>query len=190
MALGIVWLVWLISWLLAAGWSSPTKTRESGFAQLKYSAFLWAGGFLIFAHAAKFGLVRNQLYPVSPTQDWGALVLVVIGLGWTWWARIHLGRQWSVAVTLKEGHKLIRTGPYSLTRHPIYTGLLLALLASAFIADTRAAPLGLLLCVIGFVIKVGQEERLMLAAFGDEYVAYQAKVPALVLRPRIKRANR
>ena len=49
------------------------------------------------------------------------------GLSFMVWARIHLGRNWSATVTLKENHELIRSGPYSITRHPIYTGDLLLL---------------------------------------------------------------
>jgi protein-S-isoprenylcysteine O-methyltransferase Ste14 len=48
------------------------------------------------------------------------------------WARVHIGRNWSGVVTIKEGHELVDTGPYALVRHPIYTGLLVAFIGSAF----------------------------------------------------------
>ncbi len=178
--LGALWVIWLLSWLAAAAWTNPTRSRQSGMARLKHSVFIWAGGILLFAHSTAFGILLRPLYPASPVTDWMALAVVLVGLGWTWWARIHIGRQWSAAVTLKENHALIRTGPYRLTRHPIYTGLLLALLASTLIQDTRAAPLGFLLLVVGFVLKLRQEEQLMRATFGPEYAAYETEVAALI----------
>ena len=57
---------------------------------------------------------------------WLGLLMVVAGLAFAVWARVHLGRNWSGTVTVKENHELIRSGPYAIVRHPIYTGLLLA----------------------------------------------------------------
>ena len=54
-------------------------------------------------------------------------IMIAAGLGFAVWARAHLGRNWSGIVTVKEGHALVRTGPYRAVRHPIYTGLLLEL---------------------------------------------------------------
>lgn len=78
---------------------------------------------------------------------------------------------------------MIRGGPYALTRHPIYTGLLLALAGTALARDSLAAVLGLALLVAGFVVKLRQEERLLLERFGRAYQTYRAEVPALI--PRI-----
>src|SRR5215467_12702020 len=77
------------------------------------------------------------------------VALTAIGLGFTVWARVQLGRFWSGTVTLKEGHELVRTGPYAVTRHPIYTGLLLALIGSAMARGTLGGLLGLVLLTFG-----------------------------------------
>ena len=90
----------------------------------------------------------------------------------------------SATVAVKEGHTVVRTGPYRLTRHPIYSGLLLALLATAILRDSWAAFAGWGLLVFGFVIKLRQEERLLLATLGPAYATYQAEVPALVPHPK------
>ena len=66
----------------------------------------------------------------------GTFVLVaimLISLCFTRWARVHLGRLWSGVITRKEGHKLIDTGPYAFVRHPIYTGLFIALFVTAVV---------------------------------------------------------
>ena len=72
----------------------------------------------------------------------GTFVLVaimLISLCFTWWARIHLGRLWSGVITRKEGHKIIDKGPYAFIRHPIYTGLFVALFATAAVEATVPA---------------------------------------------------
>jgi protein-S-isoprenylcysteine O-methyltransferase Ste14 len=96
---------------------------------------------------------------------------------------MHLGRLWSGSVTLKEEHVIVRTGPYGLTRHPIYTGLLLALIGTVLVRGTLGAVLGFFLIAIGIWVKVRQEEQLLISHFGDAYRAYRTAVPALVPRP-------
>jgi len=84
--------------------------------------------------------------------DYGASALVsvmLVGLALTWWARIQLGRLWSSAITRKEQHRLVETGPYALVRHPIYTGIITALLATAATEATPLALLGAVLIAIG-----------------------------------------
>ena len=77
--------------------------------------------------------------PAWQIGDYGAYALVgvmLVGLALTWWARMQLGRLWSSAITRKEEHRLVETGPYALVRHPIYTGIITALLATAAIEAT------------------------------------------------------
>ena len=83
-------------------------------------------------------------------------------------------------VALKVDHQVVRTGPYRVTRHPIYSGLLFALLATALIRDSWAAIAGWLLVLAGFIVKLRQEERLLSSVLGAEYSQYQLDVPALV----------
>ena len=73
--------------------------------------------------------------PPGPVLPLIGAAIVAAGIGYASWARVHLGRNWSSKVVVKEDHALIRTGPYRLVRHPIYTGMLLALLGSAMVAE-------------------------------------------------------
>jgi protein-S-isoprenylcysteine O-methyltransferase Ste14 len=106
--------------------------------------------------------------------------LTIAGCLFAIWARITLGANWSGRATVKAGHELITAGPYALARHPIYTGLLTACIGTAIGYGERRCLVGLLLIVLGFVIKMGQEERLMLETFPDAYAAYRRRVKALV----------
>jgi len=180
---GFLWLAWLISWVLAAWWSGTTRSRGSRIDRLRYAVPTWIGTILLFARPRFLGPLLDPVYPESLSLGWGAVLLILLGLGWTWWARIHLGRLWSANVAIKEGHTVVRTGPYRLTRHPIYTGLLLALFATAILRDSWAAFGGWGVLVLAFVIKLRQEETLLLATLGSAYAQYQAAVPALVPHP-------
>jgi len=175
-----LWVAWLFSWLLAAVWSRRTRVQPSGFDQLRYGIWIWFGALLIFWSSRLSGGRLRPIYSPSPIVGWAALPAVAFGLGWTWWARIHLGSLWSSLVTLKVDHRVVRTGPYRITRHPIYSGILFALLATAFVRDSWPAIAGWLLVLSGFIIKLRQEERLLSSALGSEYAKYRSEVPALV----------
>ena len=91
-----------------------------------------------------------------------------------------LGNNWSGRATVKAGHELIVSGPYSLARHPIYTGLLLASIGTALATAEWRCILGLALIVSGFAAKIGQEEKLMMQTFPDAYPRYRQRVKALI----------
>jgi protein-S-isoprenylcysteine O-methyltransferase Ste14 len=116
-------------------------------------------------------------------------VLLALGLAFTVWARVYLGRNWSGTVTLKEGHELIRSGPYTYVRHPIYTGLLVALLGSAVACGELRAMIGLGLVAGAFIRKLRIEERFMREIFPGQYERYCAEVPALVPFTKARRSE-
>src|SRR5262245_9526769 len=183
-SLRILWTAWLLGWLAAAPWAAKTVIRQSAASRLANAILLLAGGFLLFIRpSGSGGLLRSQ-FVTSVWSEWGGVVAVAAGLGFAGWARVHLGRFWSGTVTLKADHALIRTGPYGLVRHPIYTGLLLAAAGTALARHTVGGVLGLGLLVLGIVVKLRQEERLLSEHFGDAYRSYQKEVPALI--PRFK----
>jgi protein-S-isoprenylcysteine O-methyltransferase Ste14 len=69
----------------------------------------------------------------------------------------------------------VDTGPYAIVRHPIYTGLLLALLATAIAEATVSAMAGFGLLVLGLWIKARIEERWLSEELGeDAYGDYRA----------------
>jgi len=104
----------------------------------------------------------------------------ILGLLMTLWARWTLGGNWSSAVTFKQGHELIRTGPYRWVRHPIYTGLLVMALGIALDFGALHCWLALPFITAAFWIKLKQEERLLLRHFPQEYPTYMSQVKALV----------
>ena len=83
-------------------------------------------------------------------------------------------------MTFKHGHELIRRGPYRLVRHPIYTGLLVMALGTALDVGQLRCWLALPLMAAAFLIKLRQEEKLLLQHFPQEYPIYKRQVKALV----------
>ena len=174
-----LWGIWLLGWLISAGATARTVAEQPASSRLTHSLFIWIGAFLLFFRRSGLdGLTRPLLR--APWVSWVGVALVAIGLAFAGWARFHLGRFWSGWVTLKEDHAIVRTGPYGIVRHPIYTGLLLAFAGTALAQTTLAAVVGFVLVVIGLRIKIRQEERLLTDHFGAAYDAYRADVRALI----------
>ncbi|MGC4029019.1 MAG: isoprenylcysteine carboxylmethyltransferase family protein [Steroidobacteraceae bacterium] len=95
-------------------------------------------------------------------------------------ARARIGRNWSGTVTLKQDYELIATGPYALVRHPIYTGLLLAIVGSALARDEWRGVLAMIIAWLAIWRKLRLEERWLQEQFGPSYAEYARRVPALV----------
>ncbi|PYV65700.1 MAG: hypothetical protein DMG95_01005 [Acidobacteria bacterium] len=109
-----------------------------------------------------------------------AILLTAAGIALAIWARFYIGQNWSGTVTIKVGHTLIRTGPYRWVRHPIYSGILLAMIGTAL---ARGKPIGVLAIVLfwfGFWFKSRLEEQFMRKTFGQEYDEYARSTGALV----------
>ena len=125
----IIWLGWFISWMAAALWSDRTAKRLLTWDVLVYRILILAGAILSLPLTARH-LGLKRIWHVGYTGAYLLAAVTLAGILFAWWARIHLGRLWSSAVTRKEHHHVVDTGPYSLVRHPIYTGLLTSALAS------------------------------------------------------------
>lgn len=176
-AVVVLWVGWALSWAIAAVWSNPTERRPGAKSQLLYRALMVIGGGLMATWHQ--GLLR--CWSLAPTSAWASVFFIAIGLVFAWWARIYLGRLWSGNITLKVGHRVVDTGPYGLVRHPIYTGLLLALLATAVFRGTVLSLGGFALLLLGIWVKARQEERWLTEHLGqDAYSKYRQRVPMLV----------
>ena len=117
----------------------------------------------------------------------GALWARVLGLAvlvastvFTLWARLSLGTMWSAAPEVKDDHQLRTHGPYAVTRHPIYTGLLGMLLGATLLSGIGQWIVLFPVSLILFEVKIRMEEHLMLATFPDDYPRYRRQVPQLV----------
>ena len=174
------WGLWLISWFAAAGWSSRTARRPDAVRESVYRVLTAAGAILLFGHPNWRWLSATVWRPGNATR-WALVVVTMCGLAFTWWARIVLGRLWSSGVTRKVDHEVIVAGPYRFVRHPIYSGIILAVLATAVVQGTESALLGAALIVLGTFMKARVEESFLRRELGeDRYDAYARRVPMFV----------
>jgi protein-S-isoprenylcysteine O-methyltransferase Ste14 len=169
-----LWIAWLVYWILAARSAAPGASFER-----RASRFLHLGAALISLAALLLRPVHVGL-PGEGVVDAAGDVATGLGLAFAIWARIHLGQCWSGRVEVKHGHRVVRTGPYALVRHPIYAGILMAIAGSAMVAGELTAFLAVVLMTVAYLRKVRMEEAVLLQSFGPEYEGYRREVKALV----------
>jgi protein-S-isoprenylcysteine O-methyltransferase Ste14 len=130
---------------------------------------------------ADFFASANRALPLHPgiAGQWLGVVLCLVGFGFAVWARVHIGRNWGMPMSLREGHELVTSGPYAYVRHPIYSGLMLAMIGSAFTASLLWL-LGLPLYFAYFLFSARSEEKTMRAQFPDAYPAYRRHTKMLI----------
>jgi protein-S-isoprenylcysteine O-methyltransferase Ste14 len=184
-AMRSVWFVWWVSWLVAAAWSDRAVKRPPRRQQIIYRVLAAIGAVLLFGLYQHDVSVEHVLWQTPEPASWAMVGLACVGLLFTWWARIHLGRLWSSSVGRKADHRIVDTGPYGIVRHPIYTGITLASLATAAMRGTIAAWLGAAVMTLGWYVKARMEEEFLRDELGGEaYTAYARRVPMLVPLPR------
>jgi protein-S-isoprenylcysteine O-methyltransferase Ste14 len=170
-----LWLLFALYWLVSSFGRKPATRRQSVLGMFVYRLFGVAGFLLLYASDPRLGALLHRFVPSYGWLSPLGVLLTAAGLAFAIWARVHIGAQWSADVEIREDHKLIATGPYARIRHPIYTGILLAMLGTALIVGEYRGLLGVLVCAIGFWIKGRMEERLLEQEFGAEYAAYRRR---------------
>lgn len=178
--IGYLWLAFFIIWLLSAFFSKPAVRVQSISSRIMQSAVVLAGCLFIFDSRVRAGWFATRFVPATQLVAEIGFAATIAGLLIAVWARFFLGKNWSARVTVKQDHQLIRRGPYRFVRHPIYSGISLALLGSATIFGEWGCLWGVVLAVAGFRLKSLTEESFMREQFGADYTRYQHEVKALV----------
>ncbi len=179
---GYAWMVFGILWLLAAFTSKRTVQRQTDGSRLFQVGLALLGFTLVFNfyHWFVSGWLVARIIPQEMPYAIAGAALVLAGMLFCVWARVILGTNWSGTVTIKEDHQLIQNGPYQIVRHPIYTGLLIALLGTAFVFGLARCFMGVLVVGLALWLKSQTEERFMLQQFGEQYAHYRKEVRALI----------
>lgn len=172
-----VGLIWLGTALL---WRRPAIQRQRLASRLPHLLLLGSAGLLLFTKPRVPGWLALRIVPEEGPVPAIGLVLTVAGAAVATWARLVLGGNWSGRIAIQAGHRLIQHGPYGVVRHPIYSGLLLAGVGTALAGRELAGVLGVLLAFVAWWTKAGLEDQYLRSAFGEAYLAYSAKVKALV----------
>ncbi len=179
-----LWVAWLVIWMVWAFGTKRTERRESTSSRLSYTVLTVAAFWLMFAGDVPRVWLRTRLYPPTSWTNWLGIAVTAVGLGFAIWARAYLGRNWSGMVSVKIGHELVRSGPYRWVRHPIYSGMILAMLGTAVVRHQVRGLIAVVLLYAGFTIKSRIEEQAMTATFGPEYAQYASTTGAIIPRLR------
>ena len=186
LAFAVVMLSWLAFVVVFASFlrkkppSAPDRKREP--TSIIGIALQGAG------YALAWSVRRQPFTPIAPFGEFfeiaAAVLTMALSIGSVWFCSAAvrtLGKQWSLAARVLEGHKLITSGPYNVVRNPIYTGMFGMLLATGLaISHWIGLLLAVVVFAVGTVIRVHSEETLLREAFGEEFEAYARKVPAVV----------
>jgi protein-S-isoprenylcysteine O-methyltransferase Ste14 len=178
-----LWAIWFAYWVVSArkrvrDTTASSVRRETLAERFTYGAFMWMGFILLFWRGPlPYG--DSRLWPFSAGLLAAGYALQIAGLGFTVWARLTLGNNWSGRIATGGNQQLVTDGPYRLVRHPIYSGLILAVAGLSLVLGTSRGIIGFVLATAGFFLKIRREEASVRRHFGRAYEEYARHVPAL-----------
>jgi protein-S-isoprenylcysteine O-methyltransferase Ste14 len=184
----LVFAVVLLSWVAFVAVFLIHKKPASGPERKRESSSMIGLGLQGAGYAVIWILHRRYFSSIAEMNHLVEIVLAVFTSGlaifsvWLAAAALKtLGKQWSLAARVVEGHQLITEGPYKFVRNPIYTGMLGMLLATGLAVSHWIGLLaGLSIFAIGTMIRIRTEEKLLRETFGMQWEEYAQRVPAVV----------
>jgi len=179
---GLTWLAFLVLWLV---WGVVTSRRRKVVSKGASVIPLWLIVTVAVLLRRSFSgfiphVQESALWSGHPAVAAAGFLIQVCGFAFTIWARSYLGALWSGGVVLREGHTVVDTGPYRLVRHPIYAGLLLAMLGSFLMKGSVFWLVVLVLTTAALLWKALAEERLLTRELGEAYAAYRRRTRMII----------
>jgi protein-S-isoprenylcysteine O-methyltransferase Ste14 len=182
--IGGPWIVFAAYWAIGAFKTRPTAKKESFAARYGVMSMEVFGFYCLLSKDAGIGALGRRVVLRTVELRLVGVALLWAGIALALWARWHLGQYWSGRITIKEGHQLIRTGPYARLRHPIYSGLILAAAGTAIEIDQWRGVAAVCIIVFGFWIKGRREEALLTKQFGAEFDVHRRSTGFLLPKLR------
>ena len=178
--ISVCWVVFWVYWSFGAPRRRPLKRKVARTFTVLNTGLLYLSFLLVLLGRSVPGLLGLLFVsPTIPIEVTGT-VFAILGVAFAIWSRQSLHSNWSGEVAITEGQQFIRSGPYAIVRHPIYAGMLLALLGTTLVASTVSSLLGLVLAIISLWQKAHIEEQFLIVEFGEQYIKYQREVKFLI----------
>lgn len=161
------WFIYTVVWFAAALTTRPREKSIKGRLRLPWGLIALAAIFLFDRQIDHSWLAL----PLLPSASWLVLpgtVLMFAGMALALWARVHLGRNWGPPATMRIGHELVTSGPYTYIRHPIYWGIGVALLGTALAIGNVLVSLVAFVVMLRFWWAARAENALLVRQFGAQ----------------------
>jgi protein-S-isoprenylcysteine O-methyltransferase Ste14 len=169
----VLWVAFWLYWLAASAGVKAGRTRWARFAGIRVAIVL------LLLLLLRVRVFKAHGITDDPWLEGIGLAIFVLGLALAVWARIYLGRNWGMPMSEKDDPELVTAGPYRRIRHPIYTGIILAM-----VGTTVAVSLYWLVAVVllgaYFVYSAVMEERYLAKLFPDAYPRYKRSTKMLI----------
>jgi protein-S-isoprenylcysteine O-methyltransferase Ste14 len=178
--IGGLWVILYSYWGIAGLKRKRTARTEAHVSRLIHLMPIISGFILTLTNWLRIGPLAVRFLPDSQLVFIIGILIEASGIGFAIWARYHLGQYWSGTITIKQEHKLIRTGPYRFVRHPIYTGITVGMIGTAIAVGEWRGVLAVALVIIAYLRKISLEERFLNEQFGSEYAQYRHEVRGLI----------
>jgi protein-S-isoprenylcysteine O-methyltransferase Ste14 len=176
------WFVFIAVWFISA-FTAKKTIRDNRWRQFIYVRLGIVAVIILFLRLP-WGQSTFQHSPyifisMNPVILSLGVVLCMAGVAFAIWARFYLGRNWGMPMTRKENRELVTSGPYAYVRHPIYTGMLTAIIGSLLV-DCIFWLVPLVFASAYFIYSATTEEKMMTQEFPDQYPAYKARTKMLI----------
>ena len=173
-------MVFWVYWSFGAPRRRPSKRKVARTFTVLNTGLLYLGFLLVLLGRSVPGSLGLLVVPQAILIDIVGTVFAVAGVAFAIWSRQLLRNNWSGEVAITEGQQFIRSGPYAMVRHPIYAGMLLALLGTTLVSSTVGSILGFVLAILSLWQKGCIEEQFLVVEFREPYAKYQREVKFLI----------
>lgn len=178
--ISVCWLLFSIYWAIRGIRRHRSKRKAALIFTVLNNGLLYLGFILVLLGRSVPSSLSLLFLPQAIPIHITGTIFAIAGVGFAIWSRQLLRNNWSRDVVIMEDQQFICSGPYAIVRHPIYAGILLALLGSTLVSSTLGSLLGFVFAIISLWQKARMEEQLLITEFGQQYANYQREVRFLI----------